>query len=72
MSTPIRVVGQLSLAGLMVAPRGCSGASQEQEVTLESTDARLATALAYAWVSECLPMVCRLMWLPTRPVLRTR
>ena len=42
MSTPIRVVGQLSLAGLMVALLGCGGASQEQEVTLESTDARLS------------------------------
>ena len=42
MSTPIRVVGQLSLAGLMVALLGCGGASQEQKVTLESTDARLS------------------------------
>ena len=42
MSTPIKVVGQLSLAGLMVALLGCGGASQEQEVTLESTDARLS------------------------------
>ena len=42
MSTPIRVVGQLSLAGLMVALLGFGGASQEQEVTLESTDARLS------------------------------
>ena len=42
MSTPKKVVGQLSLAGLMVALMGCGGASQEQEVTLESTDARLS------------------------------
>ena len=42
MSTPKKVVGQLSLAGLMMALMGCGGASQEQEVTLESTDARLS------------------------------
>ena len=44
MSTPIKVVGQLSLVGLMVAValQGCGGASQEQEVTLESADARLS------------------------------
>ena len=42
MSTPKKVVGQLSLAGLIVALLGCGGASQEQEVTLESTDARLS------------------------------
>ena len=42
MSTPINLVGQLSLAGLTVALLGCGGASQEQEVTLESTDARLS------------------------------
>ena len=42
MSTPIKVVGQLSLAGLMMALLGCGGASQEQEVILESTDARLS------------------------------
>ena len=42
MSTPKKVVGQLSLAGLMVALMGCGGASEEQEVTLESTDARLS------------------------------
>ena len=41
MSTPKKVVGQLSLAGLMMALLGCGGASQE-EVTLESTDARLS------------------------------
>ena len=42
MSTPKKVVGQLSLAGLIVALLGCGGASQEQKVTLESTDARLS------------------------------
>ena len=42
MSTPKKVVGQLSVAGLMMALMGCGGASQEQEVTLESTDARLS------------------------------
>ena len=42
MSTPTKVVGQLSLAGLIVALLGCDGASQEQKVTLESTDARLS------------------------------
>ena len=42
MSTPKKVVGQLSLAGLMMALMGCGGASQEKEVTLESTDARLS------------------------------
>ena len=42
MSTPKKVVGQLSLAGLMVALMGCGGASEEQEVALESTDARLS------------------------------
>ena len=42
MSTPIKVVGQLSLAALMVFLAGCGGASTEQEVTLESTDARLS------------------------------
>ena len=42
MSTPKKVVGQLSLAGLMMALLGCGGASQEQEATLESTDARLS------------------------------
>ena len=71
MSTPIRLVGQLSLAGLMVALMGCGGASQEQEVTLESTDARLSYG-ACAWASECLLMVCRSMLPPMRPVLRMR
>ena len=42
MSTPIKVVGQLSLAALLVCLAGCGGASKEQEVTLESTDARLS------------------------------
>ena len=42
MSTPIKLFGQLSLVGLMVALMGCSGASQEPEVTLESSDARLS------------------------------
>ena len=42
MSTPIKVVGQLSLAGLMVCLAGCGDASKDQEVTLESTDARLS------------------------------
>ena len=42
MSTPIKVFGQLSLAGLMVCLAGCGGASREQEVTLASTDARLS------------------------------
>jgi len=42
MSTPIKLVGQLSLAGLMVALLGCGGTPDEQEVTLESTDARLS------------------------------
>ena len=42
MSTSIKVVGHLSLVGLMMALLGCGGASQEQEVTLESTDARLS------------------------------
>ena len=42
MSIPTKVVGQLSLAGLIVALLGCDGASQEQKVTLESTDARLS------------------------------
>ena len=42
MSTPIKVVGQLSLAALLVCLAGCGGASEEQEVTLESTDARLS------------------------------
>ena len=42
MSTPIKVIGQLSLAGLIVCLVGCGGASKEQEVTLESTDARLS------------------------------
>jgi len=42
MSTPKKVVGQLSLAGLLMALMGCGGASQEQEVTLDSTDARLS------------------------------
>jgi len=41
-STPIKVIGQLSLAGLIVCLVGCGGASKEQEVTLESTDARLS------------------------------
>jgi len=41
-STPIKVVGQLSLAALLVCLAGCGGASKEQEVTLESTDARLS------------------------------
>lgn len=42
MSTPINLVVQLSLVGLMMALLGCGGASQEPEVTLESTDARLS------------------------------
>ena len=42
MSTPIKVAGQLALAGLMVCLAGCGGASSEQEVTLASTDARLS------------------------------
>ena len=42
MSTPIKVVGQLSLAGMMLGLLGCGGASKEQEVTLDSTDARLS------------------------------
>ncbi len=42
MSTAINLAGQLSLIGLMVALLGCGDASQEQEVTLESTDARLS------------------------------
>ena len=42
MSASIKVVGHLSLVGLMMALLGCGGASQEQEVTLESTDARLS------------------------------
>ena len=42
MSTPIKVVCQLSLAGLVVALLGCGGTSDEQGVTLESTDARLS------------------------------
>ena len=42
MSTSIKVVGQLSLAGLMVCLAGCGGAPKEQEVTLESTDAKLS------------------------------
>ena len=42
MRTPINLFGQLSLVGLMVALVGCSGASQEPEVTLESSDARLS------------------------------
>ena len=42
MFTSIKVVVHLSLVGLMMALLGCGGASQEQEVTLESTDARLS------------------------------
>ena len=42
MSTPINLFGQLSLVGLMVALMGCGGVSQEPEVTLESSDARLS------------------------------
>ncbi len=42
MSTPIKLVGKLPLAGLIVALLGCGGASLDQEVTLESTDARLS------------------------------
>ena len=37
MSTPKKVVGQLSLAGLIVALLGCGGASPEPAVTLVST-----------------------------------
>ena len=36
MSASIKVVGHLSLVGLTMALLGCGGASQEQEVTLES------------------------------------
>ena len=43
MSTPIKVVGQLSLAGLMMGlGLYLLVVTQEQEVTLESTDARLS------------------------------
>ena len=72
MSTPKKVVGQLSLAGLMVALMGCGGASEEQEVLWSRPTRDSAMALACAWASECLLMVCRSMLPPTRPVLRMR
>ena len=42
MSTLQNHLGRLSLAAMLAALIGCGGASQEQEVTLESTDARLS------------------------------
>ena len=54
MSTPIKVVGQLSLAGLMVALLGCGGASEEQEVTLEPTDARLSYGIGLTYQDDSI------------------
>ena len=42
MSTPIKQMGRLSVATVLIMMWGCSDASQEQEVSLESTDARLS------------------------------
>jgi len=42
MSTLKTYFGRLSVAAMLVALVGCGGASQEQEVTLESTDERLS------------------------------
>ena len=72
MSTSIKVVGHLSLVGLMMALLGCGGASQEQEVTLESTNARLSYGIGLRMGQRCPLMVCRSMRPLTLPVLRTR
>ena len=42
MSTLLNHLGRLSVAAMLATLIGCGGASQEQEVTLESTDARLS------------------------------
>ena len=55
MSTSIKVVGHLSLVGLMMALLGCGGASQEQEVT--SGVDRRATQLRH-WPAHGSANVC--------------
>ena len=42
MSTLLNHLGRLSVAAMLATLIGCGGASQEQEVTLESADARLS------------------------------
>ena len=42
MSTLIKQMGRLSVATVLIMMWGCGGASQEQEVSLETTDARLS------------------------------
>ena len=42
MSTLIKQMGRLSVATVLIMMWGCGGASQEQEVSLENTDARLS------------------------------
>ncbi|MEL0039550.1 MAG: FKBP-type peptidyl-prolyl cis-trans isomerase N-terminal domain-containing protein, partial [Halieaceae bacterium] len=42
MSTPIKLMTGLATAALLTVTLGCDGAPQEEEVMLETTDARLS------------------------------